>query len=92
MNAWKLLLAALVLFGGALLCASNGAFAQTNQWDNPVDLKSLVPPVVPLPPNARLNPSSVGGAQSSNTTVPLQSPSTTFSDPAPGLKLTIPTR
>jgi hypothetical protein len=90
MNARKFLLV-LGLFCGALLCAPNGAFAQANQWDKPVDLKGILPPVVPLPPNARLNPSSVGGAQSPNTTIPLQNPNT-LSDPAPGLKLTIPTR
>ncbi len=91
MNAWKYLMV-LGLFGGTLLCALNGALAQANQWDKPIDLKGLVPPVVPLPPNARLNPSSVGGSQSPNTTVPLQSPNTSLSDPAPGFKLTIPTR
>jgi len=86
------MLAAFGLFCGALLCAPGGAFAQANQWDKPVDLKSLVPPVVPLPPNSRLNPSTVGGYQGPSTTIPLQNPNTSTSDPAPGLKLTIPAR
>lgn len=69
-----------------------GAFAQANQWDKPVDLKGLVPPVVPLPQNSRINPSSVGGNQTPYTTAPLQRPDFSTNDPAPGLKLTIPAR
>jgi hypothetical protein len=92
LNASKSVLAVLGLLCGALLSAPGCAFAQANQWDKPVDLKSLVPPVVPLPPNSRLNPSAVGGYQGPSTTIPLQNPNSTASDPAPGLKLTIPAR
>jgi hypothetical protein len=53
----------LLVFSIMLLCAPGGAFAQANQWDKPLDFKQLVPPVVPLPPNARLNAGSVGGYQ-----------------------------
>jgi hypothetical protein len=79
-------------------CAPSGAvaqanqFAQANQWDKPVDLKPLIPPVVPLPPNARLNPGSVGGYQTPYTTAPLQNPNIAPTEPAPGLRLTIPAR
>ncbi|HWF93431.1 MAG TPA: hypothetical protein VG291_00565 [Xanthobacteraceae bacterium] len=76
----------------ALPCAPVGASAQQNQWDNPVDLKQLVPPVVPLPPNSRLNPGTVGGTQTPYTTAPLQNPNLSPSDPAPGIRLTIPAR
>jgi hypothetical protein len=88
----KSALMALGVLSIVLPCLPGGAFAQANQWDKPVDLKSLVPPVVPLPSNSRLNPSSVGGTQGPNTTIPLQSPSSSTSDPAPGLRLTIPAR
>jgi hypothetical protein len=65
-------------------------FAQANQWDKPVDLKPLVPPVVPLPPSSRLNPGTVGGSPTPYTTAPLQNPNLSPADPAPGLRLTIP--
>ena len=89
MKASRLLL--VTLFCGAL-GAPGSALAQANQWDKPIDFKALVPPVVPLPPNARLNPSSVGGAEGTNTTIPLQTPNLSGNDPAPGFKLTIPAR
>jgi hypothetical protein len=79
-------------------CAPSGAFAQTNQfaqanqWDKPVDFKPLIPPVVPLPPNSRLNAGSVGGYQTPYTTAPLQNPNLSPTEPAPGLRLTIPAR
>ena len=76
----------------ALPFAPVGASAQQNQWDNPVDLKQLVPPVVPLPSNSRLNPGTVGGTQTPYTTAPLQNPNLSPSDPAPGIRLTIPAR
>jgi hypothetical protein len=73
-------------------CAPSGACAQANQWDKPVDLKPLIPPVVPLPPNARLNPGTVGGYQTPYTTAPLQNPNLSPTESAPGLRLTIPSR
>jgi hypothetical protein len=75
-----------------LPCVPSGAFAQANQWDKPVDLKPLVPPLVPLPPNSRLNPGTVGGTQTPYTTAPLQSPNLAPTEPAPGIRLTIPSR
>jgi hypothetical protein len=75
-----------------MACVPAGAYAQANQWDKPVDLKPLIPPVVPLPPNARLNPGTVGGYQTPYTTAPLQNPNLSPTEPAPGLRLTIPSR
>jgi hypothetical protein len=83
---------ALLAFCILLPCAPGGAFAQANQWDKPMDLKQLVPPVVPLPPSSRLNPGTVGGTQTPYTTAPLQSPNLSSTDPAPGIRLTIPSR
>jgi hypothetical protein len=91
MKASKLLLV-LGMTCGALVCAQGSARAQANQWDKPVDLKGIVPPLVPLPQNSRINPSTVGGSQGPNSTIPLQNPSSYGNDPAPGLKLTIPAR
>ena len=78
-----------------LLGALGGASAQDNKWDKPLDLKPLVPPVFPLPPSSQLNPGTVGGAQSPYTTAPLQNqqtPGQTSSQPAPGIRLSIPSR
>ena len=83
---------ALLAFCILLPCAPDGAFAQANQWDKPVDLKRLVPPVVPLPPSSKLDPGTVGGTQTPYTTAPLQNPSLSPTEPAPGLRLTIPAR
>jgi hypothetical protein len=83
---------ALLAFCLMLPCAPQGALAQANQWDKPVDLKPMVPPVVPLPPNSRLNFGTVGGYQAPNTTAPLQNPNLSTNDPAPGIRLTIPAR
>jgi len=75
-----------VMFG-----ASAGAQSQDDKWLK--DLKPIVPPVVPLPPNSQLNPGSVGGSQTPYTTAPLQSPTQSPSQQqAPGLKLSIPSR
>jgi hypothetical protein len=74
---------------GVVSCAN--AQAQEDKWLK--DLKPLVPPIVPLPPNSQLNPGSVGGASNPYTTAPLQAPSTQApTQPAPGLRLTIPSR
>jgi hypothetical protein len=82
-----------VLFALCILpFAAPTAFAQSNQYDKPVDLKGLVTPVVPLPPTAKINPGTVGGDQTPYPTAPLQKPDFGNSDPAPGFKLTIPTR
>jgi hypothetical protein len=76
-----------VLFGAV---AAGGAFGQEDKWKQ--DFKPLVPPVVPLPPNSQLNSGSVGGTQTPYTTAPLQAPTQSPSQPAPGLKLSIPSR
>jgi hypothetical protein len=69
----------------------SNAQAQEDKWRQ--DLKPLIPPIVPLPPNSQLNPGSVGGASNPYTTAPLQTPSTQApTQPAPGLRLTIPSR
>jgi hypothetical protein len=88
MHLWKRALLALCI----LPLAAPAALGQANQYDKPVDLKGLVTPIVPLPPNSRINPGSVGGYQTPYTTAPLQKPDFTTNDPAPGLKLTIPAR
>jgi hypothetical protein len=82
----------LLVLGAALLCAPGGAFAQQDKWDKPVDLKPLIPPVIPLPPNSRLNPGTVGGSQTPYTSAPLQNPNLSPDQPAPGIRLTIPSR
>jgi hypothetical protein len=87
-----LALCAAPLFAPHAACAQANRFAQANQWDKPVDLKPFVLPVVPLPPSSRLNPGTVGGTQTPYTTAPLQNPNLSPADPAPGLRLTIPSR
>ena len=81
----------------ALLGVVSSADAQTQEDRWRRDLRPLVPPVVPLPPNSQLNPGTVGGASNPYTTAPLQTPSTQAptqpaTQPAPGLRLTIPSR
>jgi hypothetical protein len=88
----KLHRSALLAFCVLMPCAPHGALAQANQFDKPVDLKPLIPPVVPLPPNSRLNLGTVGGYQAPSTTAPLQNPNLSPNDPAPGIRLTIPAR
>lgn len=87
MSLPKLSLVALVLLSAL---AANGASAQDDKWKQ--DYKTLVPPVVPLPPNSQLTPGNVGGYQTPYTTAPLrQSPTQPSQPTAPGLKLSIPT-
>jgi hypothetical protein len=77
-----------VVFLGAI--APTGGHAQ--QTDKPFDFKPLIPPVAPLPPNSSVTSGSVGGTQNPYTTAPLQSPTQTPSQSAPGMRLTIPSR
>jgi hypothetical protein len=79
---------------GSCLAASS-AQAQADKQDKPIDFKQFIPPVLPplqeaLPPNSQLNSGVVGGSQTPYTTAPLHD--TTPAQPAPGLKLNIPTR
>ncbi len=83
-----LLLALSVIVLGAI--APTGGRAQ--QTDKPFDFKPLIPPVAPLPPNSSVTSGSVGGTQNPYTTAPLQSPTQTPSQSAPGMRFSIPTR
>jgi hypothetical protein len=74
------------------LCAPGGASAQEDKWGKPIDLKLLIPPVVPMPRNYQLNPGTVGGTQSPYAAAPLQNPASSSTQATPGIKLTIPTR
>ena len=76
----------------AIVLISAGASAQQDEkWKQ--DFKTMVPPVVPLPPNSQLNPGNVGGTQTPYTTAPLQQSPTQPTQPtAPGLKFSIPSR
>ena len=88
---YSLLALGIVLFAAL---APGGAMAE--QSNKPlIDFAPLVPPVFPLPPKSQVTPGAVGGPQQSPyTTAPLQDPPQSQRDrqPAPGLKLTIPTR
>ncbi|HKS62527.1 MAG TPA: hypothetical protein VJT13_12555 [Xanthobacteraceae bacterium] len=71
-----------------------GAQSQSDPWGKPADLKPLLPPIIPpplLPPHSTLTPGSLGG-----DTLSPSSPNSAYdaarSAPAPGLRLTIPTR
>ncbi len=85
------LLALAVVLAGA---APDGAAAQP--VDRPLaDFTPYVPPVLPLPPATSVTPGGVGPQQQSPyTTAPLPDAPLSQRDrqPAPGLKLTIPTR
>ena len=93
-------IALLALCAAVLASVADGAGAQTQSgiqsdtWGKPADLKWLLPPVIPpplLPPNSTLTPGSLGGDAPSS-----YSPNSAYdaqrSAPAPGLRLTIPTR
>ncbi len=90
----KLARQALLALCIAPLCASGGASAQQDKWDKPVDLKVFVPPlppVVPVPRNYQLNPGSVGATQTPAGGA-FQNPSSSSTQTAPGIRLSIPTR
>ncbi len=94
----SLLRLALPLLGAILLGASGGiALAQTQSesaWGKPADWKPLLPPIIPpplLPPHSSITPGSLGGdAPSAGSANPAYDAAR--SAPAPGLRLTIPTR
>lgn len=87
-----LALCALVLAASADTVAAQ---SQTDSaWGKPADLKWVLPPVIPpplVPPRSTLTPGSLGGdAPSSYSANPAYDAQR--SAPAPGLRLTIPTR
>jgi hypothetical protein len=75
-----------------LLGLSISSAAQVDKYEKPVDLKPLILPAFPLPPSSQINPGSVGGSQQPYTTAPLQNPSGSGTQSAPGFRLTIPSR
>ena len=84
-----------MLLCAALLMAAAPALAQSAKSDPPpVDFKPLVSPLLPplvLPPNSYIAPGSLSG----DPVTPYSSSpgyDSTRSAPAPGLRLTIPTR
>jgi hypothetical protein len=83
----SLLVLSVVVLGAISLAAGHA-----QQTDKPFDFKPLLPPVAPLPPNSSVTSGSVGGTQNPYTTAPLQSPTQTPSQSAPGMRFSIPTR
>ena len=84
------------LLAAAILVLAGDALAQSQSesaWGKPADWKPLLPVIPPplLPPNSSITPGSLGGEASSG-----YSPNSAYdaqrSAPAPGLRLTIPTR
>jgi len=89
----RLALALFLMLAGAGGAAAQGSNSPNNsQWDTKWDLNRLVPPVAPIPPQSKLDATTLGGAPSPYPNPPLQSPNAAASGPAPGLKLTIPSR
>jgi hypothetical protein len=83
-----------ILIGAALLAAAP-AFAQSKSSDPPpADFKPLIQPILPplvLPPNSYITPGAITG----DPVTPYSSTpgyDAAHSAPAPGLRLTIPTR
>ena len=82
------------LFGTALIIAAPVLAQSTKSDPPPVDFKPLVSPILPplvLPPNSYISPGSVTG----DPITPYSSTpgyDAARSGPAPGLRLTIPTR
>jgi hypothetical protein len=85
----KLPLVALALFG-----ATASASAQVDPSEK-YDLKPLIPPVFNLQTDSQMKSGTVGGTQTPYTTAPLaplQESTKSQSQPAPGLRLTFPSR
>jgi hypothetical protein len=81
------------------LCAAAGWPAATAcaqlESNEKYDLKPLVPPVFNLPSNSQMKSGTVGGSQTPYTTAPLsplRDTTRTQTQPAPGFRLTIPSR
>jgi hypothetical protein len=77
-----------------VLCLATPALAQSDKSPPPADFKPLFTPVLPplvLPPSSSITPGSLGGdAVSPYSSTPGYDAAR--SAPAPGLRLTIPTR
>ena len=90
----SLLALCVLLLGASTECVNAQSKTQSDYWGKPADLKPLLPPIIPpplLPPNSVLTPGSLGGdAPSSYSANPAYDAAR--SAPAPGLRLTIPTR
>lgn len=95
-HAMKTKLALLALCAVVFGASADGAAAQSQSdyWGKPADLKPLLPPIIPpplIPPHSTLTPGSLGGDAPSS-----YSPNSAYdaqrSAPAPGLRLTIPSR
>ena len=82
-----------LLLAVCILASSAPALAQTQTDNRQIDLKPLLPPVLPpLPRNSVLAPGATGTAtQSPHASSLYDSPSQSTA-PAPGFRLTIPTR
>ena len=89
MNASRYALLALCLVP---LCIPSSVLAQDKdtKWDNPWDLKPLVPPGFALPPNSQLSPGTLNSTQTPYSTAPLQAPGSSSTQQTPGIRLTIP--
>jgi len=84
--------AALFILCTALFSAA-AAGAGSAEEAKPFDFKPLIPPVLPpLPPSSSVTSGAVGGTQTPYTTAPLQNPTQRPSDPAPGIRFSIPSR
>jgi hypothetical protein len=69
------------------------ALAQSQTDNRQIDLKPLLPPVLPpLPRNSTLQPGSASPSSQSPYSDRLYDPPSQSSAPAPGFRLSIPTR
>lgn len=79
-----------------LASVPSAALAQQtdNKWDRQIDLKPSVPPIVPpvIPRNSTLAPGSVSTSPSASPYSSGQFYDSAQTPPAPGIRLTIPSR
>jgi hypothetical protein len=75
---------------GALAAGVVAAVGAHAEEAKPFDFKPLLPPVFPVPPASQLQSGSVGGDPTPYTTAPLQNPTQTPAQPAPGVRFSIP--
>lgn len=86
-SRYSLLALSIVLLAAPAL---GGASAQTTN-DQQYDWKPYIPPLMPVPPNAKVNPGSLTAAPLSGGPAPLVKTSPVEEPRAPGLTITIPT-